>query len=280
MDTTWFAVDRDGHIAIFESGEAGAVPTEAYSEDNYEAMENLPAPRRPSEPVYVLEGHAEPGRESHIPLEHRPNKILVFLNELGPAAEDVGEGRAREVRAASGHALLYEEMSDLTHARLHATAACRGCFGHYEDDETPQVARKGLYEYSHTTDNWIAGPYGLRTRPSEPITIDALPAGARPPLVRFDGRFAETPILQPVGRWPSDAWGAAYLAEDGKKVRPIPGREDDYRDEYNDYDQGGSDGLELEPPAGGPVPRPTKAASSAPTATAPTPRKPWWKFWS
>src|SRR5215468_7860598 len=26
MDTTWFAVDRDGHIGVFESGEPGAVP--------------------------------------------------------------------------------------------------------------------------------------------------------------------------------------------------------------------------------------------------------------
>src|SRR5690349_16321006 len=29
MDTTWFAVDRDGHVACFSSGEAGAVPSRA-----------------------------------------------------------------------------------------------------------------------------------------------------------------------------------------------------------------------------------------------------------
>jgi hypothetical protein len=33
MDTTWFAVDRDGHVAVFDSGEAGAVPVEGYNED-------------------------------------------------------------------------------------------------------------------------------------------------------------------------------------------------------------------------------------------------------
>jgi hypothetical protein len=33
MDTMWFAVDRDGHVAVFDSGEAGAVPTEGYNED-------------------------------------------------------------------------------------------------------------------------------------------------------------------------------------------------------------------------------------------------------
>jgi hypothetical protein len=33
MDTTWFAVDRDGHVAVFDSGEAGAVPVDGYHED-------------------------------------------------------------------------------------------------------------------------------------------------------------------------------------------------------------------------------------------------------
>lgn len=32
MDTTWFAVDRDGNVAMFESGEAGAVPEAAGAE--------------------------------------------------------------------------------------------------------------------------------------------------------------------------------------------------------------------------------------------------------
>ena len=29
MDTDWFAVDKDGHVAVFASGEAGAVPVAA-----------------------------------------------------------------------------------------------------------------------------------------------------------------------------------------------------------------------------------------------------------
>jgi hypothetical protein len=32
MDTHWFAVDRDGHVACFDSGESGAVPTQALDE--------------------------------------------------------------------------------------------------------------------------------------------------------------------------------------------------------------------------------------------------------
>jgi len=42
MDTTWFAVDRDGHVAAFETGEAGAVPTAAYlGEDHGEVTDAL-----------------------------------------------------------------------------------------------------------------------------------------------------------------------------------------------------------------------------------------------
>ena len=29
MDTIWFAVDADGNIGVFDTGEAGAVPTDA-----------------------------------------------------------------------------------------------------------------------------------------------------------------------------------------------------------------------------------------------------------
>jgi|GEM_PF-6068823 hypothetical protein len=32
MDTQWFAIDGEGRVAIFETGESGAVPTEAYRE--------------------------------------------------------------------------------------------------------------------------------------------------------------------------------------------------------------------------------------------------------
>lgn len=43
MDTTWFAVDQDGHVGIFESGENGAVPKqfEMSQDSGYEAVNLL-----------------------------------------------------------------------------------------------------------------------------------------------------------------------------------------------------------------------------------------------
>lgn len=34
MDTFWFAVDLDGHIGCFETGESGAIPSGAYNDEN------------------------------------------------------------------------------------------------------------------------------------------------------------------------------------------------------------------------------------------------------
>ena len=35
MATIWLAIDVDGHVAVFESGEAGAVPTAAHLGEDY-----------------------------------------------------------------------------------------------------------------------------------------------------------------------------------------------------------------------------------------------------
>jgi hypothetical protein len=39
METTWFAIDRDGHVAAFDSREAGGVPTAANLGEDYLAVE-------------------------------------------------------------------------------------------------------------------------------------------------------------------------------------------------------------------------------------------------
>lgn len=38
MDTIWLAIDADGHVAVFESGEAGAVPTAAHLGEDYQDL--------------------------------------------------------------------------------------------------------------------------------------------------------------------------------------------------------------------------------------------------
>jgi hypothetical protein len=58
MDTMWFAVDRDGHVAVFESGEAGAVPDEAYlGEEYFEAVQAVATSDDDDEEIADLSRH-------------------------------------------------------------------------------------------------------------------------------------------------------------------------------------------------------------------------------
>jgi hypothetical protein len=58
MDTGWFAVDRDGHVAYFESREVGAVPMEACREEDTELLHELDSVVPRTEPVYELGGRS------------------------------------------------------------------------------------------------------------------------------------------------------------------------------------------------------------------------------
>src|SRR5262245_52320304 len=94
MDTNWFAVDRDGHVAMFDSGKLGAVPTELTDsvgqEDSLvlEAIEPLPVI---AEPMFSLAAVFHPGlRTGASPRRRRlfegwPNEgwahMLLFRDE-------------------------------------------------------------------------------------------------------------------------------------------------------------------------------------------------------
>src|SRR5215470_3696098 len=77
MDATWFAVDRDGHVGVFDSGEPGAVPTEVDSsigqmDDDVEmALESLPAT---ADPTFELSAVVHPGFRSGV--MPQPRKLL------------------------------------------------------------------------------------------------------------------------------------------------------------------------------------------------------------
>jgi hypothetical protein len=155
MDTQWFAVDRDGQVAFFVTGEAGSMP------------------------VAASEGPVDD-----------------VLRALGSKQTEEG--------------LDYDEEA----------------IGR-------ELARLGLHVYEDASD-WFTGPYRRAHRPKKPLHVDQLPPDLRNDIksVRFDGlSFAEKKMLQPCEYTEGVAWSSAYVAEDGKTVRPIPGHEQDYRKE-------------------------------------------------
>jgi hypothetical protein len=62
MDTTWFAVDRDGHIAAFESAEGGAVPENAVNDQQgaIDPLAEIVSHATPCEPIYALQDRQSP----------------------------------------------------------------------------------------------------------------------------------------------------------------------------------------------------------------------------
>jgi hypothetical protein len=236
MDTYWFAVDRDGHVACFESGEAGAVPVGAGEGEGYDLLRRLVSALTAGAVIFDLGGSTPPG-----PLgaggHHRSYARLVFLASLDPVRGEIAAQRAYEVPASGGVAVVLRDDAESTLKTLHDRGACLGCFYYDEErDEDPDSeglpvypARFGLYYYGHQCENWAAGPYGREEVPREPLHLDQLPPDLRAAVsqVRFPGLcFAQIPHIQPLEWFECDVWGGepAYVGSDGKPKSELPPR--------------------------------------------------------
>src|SRR5947209_16298751 len=94
MDTSFFAVDKDGHVAHFSTGEAGAAPMEAGLEDPDAALREIARLVPAGEVVYDLEGRLLPGplnggRGNHALHMAGHGSLLMFLDTLDPVADEV-----------------------------------------------------------------------------------------------------------------------------------------------------------------------------------------------
>ncbi len=255
MDTLFFAVDKDGHVAVFDTGEAGALPDKACSRrEGVRLQQQLATVLPQGDYVEDFQGRCIPGRpESR---DHRRHvfgtgfPLLLFLESPEPIRELIDSGRARQVPTNSDVlAFFVRELPEADFERLHQMDLCRGCFfngndeGNSDEEETegmpPRLAAHGLYQYSHLTENWVAGPYGRKRVPLHPIHVDELPPEVRRQVktLVFDSlRFAEAPYIQPVEHVPCVAHDCAYLDVTGRTTRPIPGREEEYAEIYETLD--------------------------------------------
>jgi hypothetical protein len=233
MDTQWFAVDADGHVASFDSGTMGAVAEGATQEMGYEITERIQALLPLVPVVFDLDGGCDPGRvydEPHMPQrEYRGWNPLCFLKTLDPVRGEIAAGRAFEVPAVRGFGVVFREFNDELMRRLHEGGVCLGC-RRYEFDrdnlrpDSPDMfflaARYGLYYYGHLWDDTVAGPYGREELPLYPVHLDMLPPDLRRRVgrVRFDGLcFAQTQHIQPAEWLRCDFFEpeAGWIASDG-----------------------------------------------------------------
>jgi hypothetical protein len=250
MDSCWFAVDRDGHIGYFETGESGAMPEVGIcGDDAYEVRDRLARMLPAGDVLFDPGGRTLPG-ESVGPLPDHGFPALVFLSHLAPAQSDVEAGRATVVRATEGYAVAYRQLTAAQARRLRDSGAVTAWAYHYDDPAGPGgLARHGIYEYTHLCENWIAGPYGREQIPARRVHVDQLPPDIRKPLKEarlLDRSFSVTPHIQPMEHWPCQSWEPGWLGTDGV-VRPVPGRGDEYAERMEEM-QDDTPQYRFEPP--------------------------------
>lgn len=230
MDTDWFAVDADGHVALMHSGEPGPVPVGLeIQRSGWDVLEALAL----ANPSALLERHCEDDEWRHWSLIMllRDTADLDAIRAAAPKEFKVGmpftAGANRLV------AVSVRRIPEELFARLHREQACFGCTSPF--DETHAAPQLGLHVYD-ASDQYQYGPYERGPLPAHPVQIAALPAFVREFLaaVEFPAvRFRDAAALQPLEHLPCATWGGGegdqYLASDLKTLRPMPpqGRADE-----------------------------------------------------
>ena len=240
MDTEWFAVDRDGRVALFDSGENGGVADGAAILADPVTLTDLAVWAPGSETLLDAEGvyrAAYPGHAAYGPGAEVP--LVTFVRSLDAVAHEVASGRAVVLPSAKRPAVLWPKRSVEAVARLHREKLCRRCVevrphcfmgGHHR----PGAA--GLYLYEHAPDITPPGPYVRTERPSRPLLVDDLPHLIRNKLasVRFPNvSFDDEPRVQPFEHVPSYGYGGDLAWRDAEgDEHAIPGYEADFAYAY------------------------------------------------
>jgi hypothetical protein len=246
MDTLWFAVDRDGHIAALQSRSGGAAPAdrprlrgtdqEGVCEELRELLPECPV-------TYDLAGRIIPG-PLHQGTDHAAEKIsqpgayLMFLRSLELVTQEIAAGAAVQHPATEGWAVVFRNLSPEVARKIHEAGACLACFYHADYYERIDPADRGLFSYAQLLGDWFPGPYGRLRSPASPVHVDQLPPRLRKTVgqVRFNEIcFAQTVHFQPAEHMNCEAMDAAYLTADGQAVRSLPGEEAQYREFYADF---------------------------------------------
>lgn len=228
MDTDWFAVDEEGHVAEFDSGEAGAVPESflgraghQYSADDlYEAALMDPANGVRLDIADLLaepDGHLYRAGWDDVPTAERVDasmvstydSYLVWLSEEVMLAQLPGFVR---VDAGASQLVAFGRTEDAAVVRrlMKARGFRKGWMGLRLRGE-----RLGFYRYDHGEwENWTSGPYKRLGVPAHPVRIEQLQGQVREiaQAARFAGvRFAKEERVQPVHHAPCSSHQGTFV---------------------------------------------------------------------
>jgi hypothetical protein len=169
------------------------------------------------------------------PAAHSHDTLWFAVDEAGHVGVfwSGALGHSPEEAATAGG--LADALWRLSHPGQDAPATREG--------DRQRAAVLGLFSYEYGPVGsaalpWVShlAPYHLAGAPGAPLHIDQLPPALRERCkrIRFDRvDFARSEWVQPMEQYACNyrykVERVAYLCGDGKTVRPIPGREDDFR---------------------------------------------------
>lgn len=237
-DTTWFAIDKCGHLAVFHSGEEGAVADG--SDDIYQVLdgERLVS----GELAWAIKNHRlELGQHSARPNLLRIGEVtkqhMFGFFVLGPAAEawaiqhqitpdhlkdQSRDGEHLEIGALDSYVWAYGAIALKDHAWLHADPErCLGCSDQRPVGIEARTEMYGIFEFNCSEYGTV--PYERSCVPTDPKTLDEIqklvPKLPQAPPKFSQFCFMDKETLQPPDWLPSSTYGEdGWVREDGVKV--------------------------------------------------------------
>jgi hypothetical protein len=192
MDTNWFAVDKDGNIAVFDSGEEGAVPIELETQIFWlELFEKYTKPVTPLLKQLYLDGKMIENLlqkcdvstlQKIISDEYAVDGCIVLLNE-GKKWEDLGfEKVLLEIKNFDDTILclskniplyLISDISDIRKEFIDAiknNIIAKACNFDTSTDSTSEGMKDlGIFFYAHDNYDWRTKPYYKVHAPEIPL---------------------------------------------------------------------------------------------------------------
>lgn len=274
MDTDWFAVDKDGNVALFRSGEAGAVPvdvnTETYgSQLVREMIRRGMVELRPDMFVQTVSHpdgfHGSRARRVQPPTlldrifrrkpKPAPLPECLFFLKPGVQTPPLLEDGSFLAPAHEGLALFMVHPTRKLVDELHCNGHCCGCvaYPHFTDEAVLQALP--LFIYDNNEYEMGATPYDRIHVPSTPKVLEEMKAvlsaeGLQQPVQLRQVRFAESAKLQPAEHVPCAGWTPGYLDTAGK-LHPLPGKDAEYATQVKELQASNPElveGRDYEPP--------------------------------
>lgn len=229
-DTTWFSVDNDGRLAVFETSEHGGYPTA--SERGATFIGLYYALWADADDLGVVEYDYDPSHVFALPeAEARADEFGVSMppwlcGELFEFNSALDEGRLLQLLRDRGY------PPDAPFVRFNTATPIWFATSLLEEFEPLGVVRRrrihtevcevfGFYGYGVPSDDVShAPPYRQVTAPRVPITLARLPPSWREWFLRVEFsmlQFHHSEQLQPFEYFPSHSWVVYWLDSQGER---------------------------------------------------------------